>query len=123
VTLPLVTLLLVAIGGAMGALGRFLVDRAIAVRVDAVLPWGTLAANVAGSALLGALAGAGTALPDPLWHLAGVGFCGALTTWSTFGYETIRLASAGARAYAVLNVVLTLSAGLTAASLGWLLLA
>lgn len=113
------TLLLVAIGGAVGALGRYLVDRGVAARIDAVLPWGTLAANLAGSALLGGLAGAGTALPDPVWHLAGIGFCGALTTWSTFGYETLRLLESGARRYAVFNVALTLSAGLGAAALGW----
>lgn len=113
------TLLLVAVGGAVGALGRYFVDRGIAARVDAVLPWGTLAANVTGSALLGGLAGAGAALPDPVWHLAGVGFCGALTTWSTFGYETFRLAESGARRYALFNVALTLAAGLGAAALGW----
>ena len=114
------SLVLVLVGGALGALVRFLVDRAIAVRVDAVLPWGTLAVNVAGSALLGVLAGASMALPDPVWQLAGAGFCGALTTWSTFAYETIRLAESGARGYAVLNVGLTLTAGLAAAALGWL---
>jgi CrcB protein len=115
-----VSLLLVLVGGALGALVRFLVDRAIATRVDAVLPWGTLAVNVTGSALLGALAGAGAALPDPVWQLAGVGFCGALTTWSTLGYETIRLVESGARRYAVLNVTLSIVAGLAAAALGWL---
>lgn len=113
------TLLLVALGGAVGAVGRFLADRLIASRVDAVLPWGTLLVNVVGSALLGALAGA--ALPDPVWFLVGVGFCGALTTWSTFGYETVRLVESGARRYALLNVALTLVVGLTAASLTWTL--
>jgi CrcB protein len=113
------TLLLVALGGAVGALSRYLLDLGIAVRVDAVLPWGTLVVNVAGSALFGGLAGAGAALPDPVWHLAGAGFCGALTTWSTFAYETLRLAGSGALRYAVLNLALTLSAGLGAAALGW----
>lgn len=113
-------LLLVAAGGAIGALGRFLVDRALAARLDPVLPWGTLAVNVAGSALLGGLAGAGAAVPDPVWHLVGIGFCGALTTWSTFGYETVRLATSGGRGYALLNVGLTLVIGLAAAALGWL---
>lgn len=111
------SVLLIAVGGAVGALARYLVDRALAARVDAVLPWGTLAVNVAGSALLGALAGATVAGPG--WQLVGVGFCGALTTWSTFGYETVRLAESGGRRYAVLNVTLTLAAGLAAAALGW----
>ena len=113
------SLLLVAFGGAVGVLVRFLVDRVFAARLDPVLPWGTLTVNVVGSALLGGLAGAGAALPDPVWHLAGVGFCGALTTWSTFGYETVRLAASGGRGYAVLNVGLTLVVGLTAAGSGW----
>lgn len=57
-------------------------------------------------------------MPGPVWHLAGIGFCGALTTWSTFGYETVRLAESGGRRYALLNVGLTLVAGLGAAALG-----
>lgn len=113
------SLLLVALGGVVGALVRYLVDRAVVARFDPVLPWGTLTVNVAGSALLGGLAGAGAAVPDPVWYLAGAGFCGALTTWSTFGYETVRLATSGGRGYAVLNVGLTLVVGLAAAGLGW----
>jgi len=117
----LASLPLVALGGAAGALGRFLLDRALSARTDPVLPVGTMVANVTGSGLLGALAGLGTGLPDPVWQLAGAGFCGALTTWSTFGYETVRLAESGARGYALLNVGLTLVAGLAAVALGWLL--
>lgn len=114
------SLVLVATGGAVGALGRFLVDRALAVR-DQVLPWGTVAVNITGSALFGVLAGLGTALPGPVWYLVGLGFCGALTTWSTFAYETLRLLESGARGYALLNVGMTLAIGLSAASLGWLM--
>jgi CrcB protein len=113
--------LLVAAGGAVGALARFLLDRAVAARMDPVLPWGTLVANLAGSGLLGALAGLGTGLPEPVWQLAGAGFCGALTTWSTLSYETVRLAGSGAHGYALLNVALTVLAGLAAAAGGWLL--
>lgn len=116
-------LLLVAVGGAVGAIGRFLAGWVLAARFDGALPWGTLVANVAGSTLFGALAGAGAALPGPVWQLIGLGCCGALTTWSTFAYETVRLAESGARGHAVTNVVLTLAAGLGGAGLGWLLLA
>ncbi|MGH3758828.1 fluoride efflux transporter FluC [Actinophytocola sp.] len=67
--------------------------------------------NVAGSALLGALAGAGTALPQPLAVLLGTGFCGALTTYSTFGYEVVRLAEDRAYLLAAANVVVSVVAG------------
>lgn len=93
------TLLLVAVGAAVGAPLRYLVDRAIQARHDAVFPCGTFTVNVTGSLILGALAGAAAAhdVPGSLNALVGVGLCGALTTYSTFGYETIRLVETGAR--------------------------
>jgi CrcB protein len=117
-----VTLVLVLIGGAAGAVLRYLTDRAIQSRVDAVLPWGTLVVNVAGSFVLGLLSGlAAGAGGLPVWvrALAGVGFCGALTTYSTFGLETVRLAGTGAWRHASINVVATLGAGIGACWLGW----
>jgi CrcB protein len=80
---------------------------------DSVFPWGTFAVNVAGSLVLGVLAGmsAGGALLAGL----GVGFCGALTTYSTFGYETLRLARDGARLLAAANAAVSVTAGLGAA--------
>lgn len=113
------TLLLVALGAAIGAPLRYLTDRAVQSRHDSVFPWGTLTVNVAGSLVLGLLAG----LPasGPLAAFLGTGFCGALTTYSTFSYETLRLAQSGARFYAAMNVVASIVAGLGAASLGLLL--
>ena len=109
-------LLLVALGAAFGAPLRYLTDRAVQARHDAVFPWGTFTVNVAGCALLGFLA----ALPASagMTALLGSGFCGALTTYSTFGYETLRLAETGARLPAVLNVVASGLAGLAAAACG-----
>jgi CrcB protein len=49
---------------------------------------------------------------------AGTGFCGALSTYSTFGYETLRLAETGARSYAALNAAASIAAGLGAAYCG-----
>jgi CrcB protein len=49
----------------------------------------------------------------------GTGFCGALSTYSTFSYETMRLAQDGARVYAAANVAVSLVAGIGAAALGW----
>ncbi|WP_344617111.1 fluoride efflux transporter CrcB [Dactylosporangium salmoneum] len=113
------TLLLIALGAAVGAPLRYLTDRTVQSKHDSVFPWGTLTVNVAGSLVLGLLAGlpAGHAVSA----LLGTGFCGALTTYSTFSYETLRLAEDGHRFYAVMNVVASLVAGLGAAALGLML--
>jgi CrcB protein len=117
-----VTVLLVALGAAVGAPTRYLLDRWVQSRHDSVFPWGTLTVNVVGSFLLGALLGiAGSGrIPPAVTAGLGVGFCGALTTYSTFGYETLRLAADGSVRYAVLNAVGSLAAGLAAAALGLL---
>ncbi len=117
----MVTVLLVALGAAVGAPARYLTDRAVGHAHDGVFPWGTLAVNVAGSALLGALAAGARAhdLPTAVMAAVGAGFCGALTTYSTFGYETLRLAEDGAHLYAALNVVANVAVGLTAAFLAF----
>lgn len=110
------TLLLVALGAAVGAPLRYLADRAVRARAGTAFPWGTLLVNVAGSLLLGALVGASP--PGPVGALVGSGFCGALTTYSTFGYETLRLWRERARRLAVANVAANLVGGLTAAGAG-----
>lgn len=109
--------LLVVLGAAVGAPLRFLADRIIQTRHDSVFPWGTLSVNIAGSFLLGMLAaGVDTnGVSDGLMSALGTGFCGALTTYSTFGYETLRLIEDGSRFYATLNVIVNVAAGLTAA--------
>ena len=112
------TALLVALGAAVGAPLRYLADRAVQRRHDSVFPWGTFAVNVAGSFLLGVLVGGATAVPRSLVALFGTGLCGALTTYSTFGYETVRLLEDRARAFAVLNAVASVVAGLGAAFCG-----
>ncbi|HEX6969841.1 MAG TPA: fluoride efflux transporter CrcB [Micromonosporaceae bacterium] len=110
------TALLVALGAAVGAPLRYLVDRAIRARQNSTFPWATLTVNVAGSLLLGFIA----ALPaDPeLTALAATGFCGALTTYSTFSYETLLLARSGAHRLAAANVIANIAAGLTAVYVG-----
>jgi CrcB protein len=113
-----VTPLLVALGAAVGAPLRYLVDLAIQRRHDSLFPWGTLAVNVAGSFLLGALAAAALHTSAPVMALLGTGLCGALTTYSTFGYETIRLLQDRARLVAALNVTVSIVAGLGAAVAG-----
>jgi CrcB protein len=112
------TPLLVMLGAAIGAPLRYLVDRFVQQRHDSVFPWGTCAVNIAGSAVLGGLTGASAALPGGVSAFLGAGFCGAFTTYSTFGYETVRLAQQRARFLAVANVVVSVAAGLGAAVLG-----
>lgn len=115
------TVLLVAVGAAVGAPLRYVVDRLIQSRLGGVFPWGTLTVNVAGSFLFGlvlGLAAQGQA-DDDVVAAVGVGFCGALTTYSTFGYETLRLVEGGATWRAVCNVVVSVLAGVGAAAIGW----
>lgn len=76
------TLLLVALGAAVGAATRFWV----ALHLDGRTPWGTLLVNVAGSFVLGLVVGAGAA-PGAV-ALLGTGFCGGLTTYSAFAVQT-----------------------------------
>ena len=112
------TFLLVVLGAAVGAPTRYLTDLAVQRLHSTLFPWGTWTVNVAGSFVLGVVVAA-----DTTWvtTLVGTGFCGALTTFSTFGYETVRLTEEGEAATALSNVVLSLTAGLAAAAVGWAL--
>ena len=109
--------LVVALGAAVGAPLRYLVDRAVQSRHRSVVPWGTLTVNVTASFVLGVVVG--SAPSATLTALIGTGFCGALSTYSTFSYETLQLGRSGPRPWAAVNVMLSLLAGLAAAALGW----
>ena len=111
--------------GAIGAPARYLVDGAIAERVQGPFPWGTFVINVTGSFLLGFITGLGLshAFPKAPRLVLGTGFCGAYTTFSTFTFETVRLAEEGASKEAVRNAVATLVAGSAAAAAGLLVAA
>lgn len=107
----------VAVGAAIGAPARYFTDRLVQSRTESVFPWGTLTVNAAGSLVLGALVGSGAS--GTIVALLGTGFCGALTTYSTFGYETHRLMRDRSMLLAALNVLGSLAVGLAAASLGF----
>ncbi|MFI1964215.1 fluoride efflux transporter CrcB [Streptomyces pathocidini] len=107
--------LLVVAGAAVGAPVRYLVDRAVQARHDSVFPWGTFTVNAVGSLVLGAVVAAASGQAQ---LLLGTGFCGALTTYSTFSYESLRLAERGWSGLAVANAVGSLAVGLGAAFAG-----
>jgi CrcB protein len=112
------TVLLVALGAAVGAPARYLIDRWIQSRHESGYPWGTFAVNMIGSFVLGSLVAiTGT----DGYALLGTGFCGALTTYSTFGFETVGLIRTRARSAALINVVGSIAVGLLCARLGVLL--
>lgn len=114
------SVLLVILGGMIGAPLRYLTDRFVQARHDTVFPWGTFTVNVTGSFILGLLTGATVAgaAPQSLQLFLGTGLCGALTTYSTFSYETAQLVQGGARFLAVANVGASVIAGLGAAFIG-----
>jgi CrcB protein len=116
-----VTLVFVLLGAAVGAPLRYLTDLFIQSRRDSVVPWGTLTVNAVGSLVLGAVAATTVVAGAPQWllTLVGTGFCGALTTFSTFGFETVRLVEEGSTLEAAANVMVSLVVGLVAVFGGW----
>jgi CrcB protein len=117
-------LLIVGAAGAAGAIARYAVSGWTYELAGARLPWGTLVVNVAGCFLLGLLmhVSVATTLVPAAWRLAlATGFLGALTTFSTFSYETVRELERGSWGAAGANVALNLAIGLPATWLGLVL--
>ena len=112
--------LVVGVAGAIGAVARYLLDGAVQDRTAGLFPLGTLAVNVLGSLILGFLAGyvLGHAGGGTAKTIVGTGFCGALTTWSTASWETLRLAEEGATTTAVTFTLVNLVASFAAAAVG-----
>ncbi|GAA1225496.1 fluoride efflux transporter CrcB [Prauserella halophila] len=117
------TAAMVMLGGAGGAMLRYLIDLRMQRGRVSAFPWGTLVVNVLGSALLGLLTAwvlaTGTA-GGSVFALAGVGLCGSLTTFSTFGYDTVQLISQRRHRHAAANVAVTVLSGFAAALAGLL---
>ncbi len=111
--------LLVALGGALGGVSRHYVSGAVAARLGEAFPWGTLAVNASGAALIGLLAG--VAERGGAWMFLAVGVLGAYTTVSTFALQTLSLWRGGARGRAVVNMALSLGLCLALAATGWAL--
>lgn len=115
------TLVLVMVGGAVGAPLRYVIDLAVQRWHGGRFPWGTFMVNVLGSLVLGAVLGleASGSVPAGTLALVGTGLCGALTTYSTFTFETVRLVEEGAWVAAASNVLLSLTGAVAAGALGW----
>jgi CrcB protein len=106
-----------AVLGGTGAVLRYAIDTWLEGRNPTSFPVGTFAINVSGSFVLGVLTGAH--VTDEVLFVAGTGLVGSFTTFSTWMFETQRLAETGKRAVAGLNVAGTLAAGLVVAGAGW----
>jgi CrcB protein len=119
---PLVVIAVLA-AGAVGAVLRYALSRAFPVR-PGHLPGGILIVNVVGSGLAGAFIGLAerAALDSDLRLVLVTGFCGGLTTFSTWSVETIELLDGGRWRAAILNVVMTLALGLAAAAGAYVLI-
>jgi CrcB protein len=116
-----VNYLLVGAFGALGAMARYALDGWVSDRTHGQFPWGTMTVNLLGAFALGVLVALTTErlLPHPSLRIGlGIGFLGAFTTFSTYAYETVRLAEDGAVGLALLNTVGMVAAGLLAAALG-----
>ena len=116
--------LLVGLGGAVGAVGRFQLGRAVThiTGPNSGFPWGTLSANVIGSLAMGLLVGwlarHGAAGSENLRLLLGVGLLGGFTTFSAFSLEMVLLVERGAPGLAVLYAGVSIVVGLIALYVG-----
>jgi len=117
----MVELALIALGGALGAAARLWAAGAVQRIAGGVFPLGTLAVNVSGAALLGALAGAGGALESGAWAFFAIGLLGSYTTVSAFSLETMGLIRARRTGLAGLNIFASFALTFMAAAGGYAL--
>jgi CrcB protein len=114
-------ILVVAVGGSIGAVSRYLVSTWAAERFGAGFPYGTLIVNVVGCFIIGIFMTMTTErfIINPYWRLLiTVGFVGGLTTFSSFSYETFRLLEDADMMMAFYNIALNLALGFFATWLG-----
>ncbi|UYO73509.1 fluoride efflux transporter CrcB [Halomonas qinghailakensis] len=116
------SMLLVALGGALGGMSRYAVSSLMAYLLGNTFPWGTLLVNASGAFIAGGLLGYyGVPTTQPLWLFAIAGLLGGYTTVSSFSLQTIELWQSGQALRAALNIAATLLLGMVMVTLGWLL--
>lgn len=115
--------LAVALGSALGGVGRFWISGLAAQRFGETFPWGTLVVNVSGSFVIGFFAA--VTGPDGRWMVSSrlnsfftAGLCGGYTTFSSFSLQTLRLAHEGEALHAGANVLASVALCLAAVWLG-----
>ena len=119
----------IALGGALGSVGRYWFSGVVARHFGQTFPWGTLLVNVSGSLVIGFFAT--VTGPDGRWLVPAwfrqqffmLGVCGGYTTFSSFSLQTLTLAEEGEWLYAGANIVFSVAACLAAVWLGHLLAA
>ena len=115
--------LIIALGSAFGGVARYWISGLVAEWVGETFPWGTLVVNVAGSALIGALAALGDSarvgLPAEARLFLMVGVMGGFTTFSSFSLQTLRLVQDGDWWRAAANVLLSVVICLVAVAAGY----
>lgn len=112
---------LVALGGSIGSCLRYLISLWSADHLGTGFPYGTLLANVIGSFIIGAFMAAATErfIVNPnLRFLIVIGFCGGLTTFSSFSYETMKLLEGSGFHYAMINFLANMVLSFIAVWLG-----
>ena len=111
----------IAVAGSLGALARYGLEGFVSRRTRGALPWGTFVVNITGAFALGLIFTLATerwGLPAWLRSALTIGFLGAYTTFSTFMFETYRLAEDRAVGLAAANILGSCAAGLVAVYLG-----
>jgi len=118
----------VAIGGALGSVGRFWINGFVSEKVGATFPWGTLIINIGGSfviGVIGSLASPEGRMDSQTRQFATqflmIGICGGYTTFSSFSLQTLNLLRDREWLYAGGNILLSVALCLVAVWLGWML--
>jgi fluoride exporter len=116
---------IVGLGGIIGTLCRYYLGRWVAIKAGTRFPWGTWMINLSGSLVLGILYALHNrdVLTDEAWWILGVGFCGAYTTFSTFGYEMQQLIEKKHVFAAAIYMLSSISLGLLLAWIGMVMFA